>query len=949
MTTVLCTIFFISGTSALIFETLWFHQAGLALGNSVWASSLILSGFMGGLALGNGLSARYGDRFENPLRVYVLAEGTIAVSGVALVFLFPLLGAAIAPWLRPFMEKLWLLNSLRLLLAFLLLLIPTTAMGVTLPLLTKALIQSDSNFGRVLGRLYGWNTLGAVIGVALGEFYFIRVFGIHGTALTAGGLNLLAAAGAGWLSARTSPSVSGSGIGRTAVGRAAGLRWLIAAFLAGFSLLALEVVWFRFLLLFVFGHSAAFAIMLGVVLSGIALGGLAAALWLRVRPEDFRFAAPIAMAAGLVCTVSYAVFPMVIHPFGTRELHHAVDILRLSLPLMFPTCFLSGVLFTLLGAALRRDFPSETATAGALTFSNTLGAALGSLAGGFVLLPVLGMERSFFLIALLYGAAGIYLALSGPVPRRLAYAAAAAYLAGVVLFPFGSMDRQNFQIPIDRFIEKGTENIAKVREGLTETVIYLRTAMLGRPLSYTMISNSYAIAGTDFRYRRYMKLFVYWPAAVHTKLKHALLICYGVGNTAKAMTDTKSLETIDVVDLSRDILEMNDLVYPDPADNPLKDPRVRVHVEDGRYFLQTTNQRFDLITGEPPLPEIAGVVNLYTREYFRMIFDRLAEGGLVTYWLPVHSLSDVGVKAVLQSFCEVFDDCSLWHGMGRNLMMVGSRGAPRPVTEVEFSRQWNDPITAPEMRALGFEHPEQIGALFIGDAAYLKALIDDAPPLVDDDPRLIEAPTASRDEAARLYRSFNNVAEARERFRRSPFIEGLWPERLRTATLPYFEFQGILNVFWAVPLSQQDRDHNLETVHQLLTRSDLRSPVLWLLGSDWDVQRILDTETPEERTIPEQEFQLGIRLISERQYAAAVEPLRRAEENPDRRETAFRLRVYALCLSGQIARAQRVVDENRGRIVISKGTAIKSGDIRLIEPFWPWMEQTFGINPFKHA
>src|SRR6185369_1818235 len=148
-----------------------------------------------------------------------------------------------------------------------------------------------------------------------------------------------------------------------------------------------------------------------------------------------------------------------------------------------------------------------------------------------------------------------------------------------------------------------------------------------------------------------------------------------VGNTAKAMTDSRGLETIDVVDLSRDILAMNRIVFPGETGRPLEDPRVRVHIEDGRYFLQTSDRRFDLITGEPPPPGIAGVENLYSREYFQLIHDRLADQGIVTYWLPLADLTDVSAKAILRAFCEVFDDCSLWNGSGTNLMMVGGRNA----------------------------------------------------------------------------------------------------------------------------------------------------------------------------------------------------------------------------------------------------------------------------------
>ena len=155
------------------------------------------------------------------------------------------------------------------------------------------------------------------------------------------------------------------------------------------------------------------------------------------------------------------------------------------------------------------------------------------------------------------------------------------------------------------------------------------------------------------------------------------------------------------------------------ADHPLNDPRVRVHIEDGRYLLQTTDRRFDLITGEPPPPGIAGVENLYTREYFELIRRRLADGGFVTYWLPLSDLTDVSTKAILRAFCDVFEDCSLWNGSGTHLMMAGSRDARGPVSEEEFGRQWRDPAVAAEMERLGVERPEQLGALFIGDAGYL--------------------------------------------------------------------------------------------------------------------------------------------------------------------------------------------------------------------------------------
>jgi spermidine synthase len=131
------------------------------------------------------------------------------------------------------------------------------------------------------------------------------------------------------------------------------------------------------------------------------------------------------------------------------------------------------------------------------------------------------------------------------------------------------------------------------------------------------------------------------------------------------------------VDISRDVLDMSSHVFPDPASHPLKDPRVTVHVEDGRFFLQTRSETWDIITGEPPPPEIPGVAGLYSREYFRLIRDRLSEGGIATYWLPIHDLSESASRSILKAWSEVFETCFLWRGANQDLMLTGFPGPLR--------------------------------------------------------------------------------------------------------------------------------------------------------------------------------------------------------------------------------------------------------------------------------
>ena len=935
----LTAVFFASGASALIFETLWFRQAGLAFGNSIWASSLVLSGFMAGLAVGNALAARAGARLRNPVRAYAIAEAVIALTGVGLVYLFPALGAALAPLFRPLLDHPWTLNSLRLLIAFLLLLIPSTAMGLTLPLLTRALLRDEGSFGGVLGALYGWNTLGAMLGVLIGELYLVGAFGVRGAAMAAGGLNIIAAAVAAALSLRWTGEMSEMG-GRGEKGRtpvpSSPSRLLISVFLSGFCLLALEVAWFRFLLLFVKGSSNAFPVMLGVVLAGIALGGLAASLLMRFDRTAPRFAAPLAFIAAVATVGSYAWFPRAVEPFGLGSITQPAAILRISLPLMLPVSFVSGMFFTIAGAALRSGLASEIETAGLLTLVNTVGAAIGSIVAGFLMLPLLGIERTIFTIALIYGAIGAVLFAR---TRATAWLGAVACMVALVMFPFGQLNDRLISIPVERWAEGEPERrLIAVREGLTETIVFFQRMLLGRPVSDVMLTNSFSMSTTGYGVRRYQKLYVWWPAAVHPALRRALLIGYGVGNTAKALTDTAGLESIDLVDLSRDILAIAPVVFPDEREQPLRDPRMHVHIEDGRYFLQTSDRQFDLITGEPPPPGIAGVENLYSREYFQLMRARLADGGVVTYWLPLADLSDVSAKAILRAFCDVFDDCSLWNGSGTNLMMVGSRlrasraGESGAVGEQQFRAQWSTPAIAAEMKRLGVERPEQLGALFIGDAAFIRALAGDGPALTDDNPKLIEAPFSSPTAGADLLAPITDTGAARTRFQSSALIARIWPSPLISSSVPYFDVQHVINAHMYGSLVTQSLA--LEDVHRILTGSTVDMPVMWRLASNSDIQHVVSSATPEEQLNPVLQYHLAIRLLSERNYRAAADAFDRATSDPQVRDNAFVLYIYSLCLSGQRAKAQRTSSE-----------AFAASGVSSLPPIWVWMKDTFGIDP----
>jgi spermidine synthase len=824
MAGLLCALFFLSGAAGLCFETLWFHQAGLAFGNSVAASSIVLASFMAGMALGNAGAARFGARLARPLRVYAALELAIGVSGAALVWVLPGLAPGLAVALRPLVESPALLSAARLVAGFALLLAPAAAMGATLPVLVAALRAKDPSFGGALGRLYGWNTLGAVCGALAGELALVEWLGVRGTGLFAAGCNAAAALGALALARRgeARPVQATSAVARAAL-TAPALRLLLATALAGVALLALEVVWFRMLRLFVHSGSAAFAWMLAVVLAGIGTGGMVGGAWLRRRPEAWRAAPALALAAGAATALLYAGFGASHGALVRFPLTSPLFVGGLAFALGFPVAALSGVLFPLLGAALAREVRPEARATGWLALANTLGSAAGSLLAGFVLLPGLGMERSLFVLAAGYGA--VAAACLAPGARRALVVAAAAFAGALLFFPFGRMQARYLRVPVERFHAGHEHAVVAMREGRSETAVYVERRQNGERLATFLQTDGVAMSSNAVFARRYMKLFVYWPVALHPDPRTALLISYGVGSTAKALVDTASLESIDVVDLSREVLELSDRLYPDPPEHPLRDPRVRTHVEDGRHFLRMTERRYDLITGEPPPPKQAGVVDLYTEEYFALLRSRLAEGGIATYWLPVHNLLESDAAAIVRGFCDVFPDCSLWVGHDLDWMLAGSNGLAGPRSDEEFARQWGDARVAPELERLGFGRPELLGATFLADADTLRARFGSAAPLTDDRPKRL-ASELQRD-ARGAFGDWLDVDAARERFRESAFVRALWPPGLRERTLGAFEVQR-----WIGEVARGETlafDARLASADLLLAQG-LATPALWRLG-----------------------------------------------------------------------------------------------------------------------
>jgi len=837
----LSVIFFLSGAASLVFETLWFRLSGLAFGNSAWASAIVLASFMAGLAIGNLLSTRFVRRWRQPLRVYAALEITVGTFGLCLVILLPFLPKLLAPLFRLLLDS-SLLNAARLVIAFVLLLIPATVMGATLPTVVSALSQRDPNFGRVLGLLYGANTIGAVAGALAGELLLIRLLGVRGTGVIAALFSISAGLAAQTLSGPLQDFQSG---GKPPHSKAS--RLLVAAAGAGFALLALEVIWFRFVTLFVIATSLAFAVMLAIVLAGIGIGALIASWLLSRFPDADAYAPVVAAGAAAALVLSYSGFTP----------HRSV--FADSVELMLSVSILSGVFFTFIGRNFKRVVNDEVRATAMITFANTMGAAIGPIVAGFVLIPTIGMERSFFAVALLYTAIAI-LTIRADLPRVALIIAGTMAALTLFLFPFRLFE--NYFLPQATRAYHDSRVVA-VRQGPIETAVVLERDYAGAPYAYRLFTNGYSMSGTTYASKRYMSAFVYLPLALRPQARSALLISYGVGVTAKRLVETQWLDSIDIVDISKTILDLGSIVWPGPT-NPLVDRRAHVHVEDGRFFLLTTSRRFDLITSEPPPPKSAGIVNLYTREYFQLVRDRLTDNGIASYWLPVYQLSEWDSKAIIRGFCDAFPDCSMWNGGGAEWILIGSRGGWRAPAYADFARQWRHPVSRTQLVRLAIETPEQLGATFIADAGMLARLTADTPPLTDDHPlRLSTQPPPAI--APMVFRMMDDAPNA---FARSAFVRAALPREVQAGAPSYFPSQRLLDRVLLVPLGTPPPPPP-DLLRALLTTTPLRTLPRLLFNSDaWLEDIALAARARGDRN-PSFAYVAAVGALSDRDYRRA--------------------------------------------------------------------------------
>lgn len=659
---------FVSGASALIYQVVWVRLLLLIVGTTTAAVSTVLSVFMAGLGLGAWLFGSAADRSRAPLKLYAYLELGIGLYALVLPTLMTAATPAYVRVARHLAGEPELLLLVRAALGALLLLVPTVLMGGTLPVLIRYVGRSIEGLGADLGALYGANLAGGVAGSLAAGFVLIPTFGVQGASTAAVAGNLCAALAALLLGQRT-PN-EGADIAATTSplpwrleipDAARPLVWA-TVFLSGLLSMAAEVLWTR-ILVFTLGSTVyAFTVILATFLTGLALGSrLFVALERRAYPLRTLAAALLGagvatMAVAPVSTRSQALISALSSRFGwTGEVFLAGTVISAGLVVLVPATFM-GLVLPLTMRVLVDDLARAGHRVGTAYLVNTVGCVLGSVLAGFVLIPLLGLAAALLLLAGVQVALGwAFLFRAGlPRERRLRLLGLSSAVVGAALIVASPLLRASS--PFDPALRADGAEAPLVEAhhdgiGASVSVVSYRGGEKTLRVDGFEAASNKAMAG-------YMPMMTHIPMLLHPDPHRVLVVCFGTGATAGAGVLYPGTR-VDVVDIDRTVFGFAShfrAVNHDVA----RHPRAHLVVDDGRNFLLATTERYDVITSEPMPPYHAGVVNLYSKEYYELARDRLQPGGFVVQWLPMHLLVLDESLRILRTVQDVFPETTLW-------------------------------------------------------------------------------------------------------------------------------------------------------------------------------------------------------------------------------------------------------------------------------------------------
>ena len=690
-------LFFFSGACGLIYEIVWTRMLIVVFGTTVFAVTTVLSAFMGGMALGSFLFGRWVDRYGHPLRMYAYVEFGIGLFALIFPWLLSGLSGGYVALYRMAAGSFYVLSFLRFFLCFLLLLMPTTLMGATLPVISRAFVRGQQRLGWSIGGLYGINTFGAVVGCFGATFFSMAYLGVKESLYLAAALNLLIGGIALLLSYRvgrvagcrlqvagsrfqaqgprpkaegdedtvpeegrlplsTSPLLPLEGM----AGRRGIVLWSIA--LSGLAALGYEVVWMRLLGMVLQSNTAyAFGLMLMSFLIGLSVGSAVFGRWADRWRDLFLAFGSVEITIGLFGLFSVLLFgslPRVMHVLSTSSWWGYVGgRFFASLTLMLIPTVLMGGVFPLAIRIYAQDMGQLGRGIGVLYSANTVGAILGALVVGFVLLPLFGTQgaiRGLAFVNLGVGAAILLVRSSRRRRLRWGVVGGTGLIALIALVGIPG----NTMMHVYQQSEPGAE-LVYWDDGVTGTVTLHRFEDGGLLLKV----NGGGEVPTDYASLQTFRMLGHLPLLLHPDPKDVLVIAFG-GGIALGAVAQHAVERVDCVEIAASVV--GSAAYFSSFNHGILDrirqPDSNIHliIDDGRNYVLTTDRRYDVITGDATHPGSSDSWVLYTKEFYALCRDRLNPGGILCQWLPMHGLSEGDYRMILHTFQMIFPHTTLW-------------------------------------------------------------------------------------------------------------------------------------------------------------------------------------------------------------------------------------------------------------------------------------------------
>ncbi len=751
--------FVVSGATGLIYEVLWARMLGLVFGATTLAVSTVLAAFMGGLALGSALAGRLASRIRKPLGTYGVMEIAIAVYALLVPFLFRWIDDVYALIWQQFQPGFFAFSLWRFLLSSLVLLVPTTLMGATLPVLAAALVHSSDRNSNSVARLYACNLAGAILGTLAAGFVLLPALGVRTTIAVAAILNVIVGIVAIILQRRTTPvsAFEPHPVNLEKNPDHPVSFWFFAAVASGFVTISTQVSWTRILTMIIGSSTYAFSIVVALFLIGLAVGA-----WWIARKDRAERLRPTILKVQVLTAISLLLslfvlnkLPAVVVTLGLKFQTAswagllALQILSATLLILVPAT-LMGMVMPLVLVWASADQGKAVARVGRSYAVNTIGAIAGAFITGFLLIPKTSTRFTLLLAATccLVVAAVAYqpdASQRDPALKRSLAIGLTPVLAIVLFLVAPPMNLADLSIgAYDSLVRvlaqsrEGTNNasdqankpevheLLMYQEGPTATVSVRRDQN-----TVSMAINGRTNASDSIYDMPTQVMLGQIPLLIAPRISNGLIIGYATGITVGSMLQSP-IQSVTCVELEPGTVD-GSRFFEHINNRPLDDPRTTLIIDDARAFLRVTPNRYDIIVSEPSHPWVPGVANLFTQEFFELGRGRLSDEGIFVQWVQIYQLSTESLRSVLATYHKVFPHVLVFRvgglNKGKDLLLVGSN---RPLNLDRLAERFADPRMAAEIGRVDLKTEADIRGWFVCDESKLGPAVAGAKINTDD-------------------------------------------------------------------------------------------------------------------------------------------------------------------------------------------------------------------------